>query len=298
LAASPASVTVSPGGTATLVLTSSANASFAGPLSLSLTGLPAGMTGAFSPSAISSSGSGSSTLTLSAASNVAPGVYSPVITTSGGGIVHTLAPTVNVPGMTLSTSLSAATLAPGAKAAVTATVQTLGGFNSAVAFSLSGLPSGVTGSLSPGNLAAPGSGKSTLTLSAPASTLPGTYPLTIGANGGGLTRTAPLSLNVPGFILTTNVGTISLAPKAHGALNVTPHLVAGFNSAIALSLSGLPAGVTYTFSPQTLAAPGSGASTLTITRSGGSIGTTQVTLKATGGGSTQSVQVTLNLTAN
>jgi hypothetical protein len=50
------------------------------------------------------------------------------------------------------------------------------------------------------------------------------------------------------------------------AVRLTTNALAGFNSPIALSISGVPAGVTASLTPTTLPAPGSGVSTLTFTR--------------------------------
>ena len=54
---------------------------------------------------------------------------------------------------------------------------------------------------------------------------------------------------------------------ATGSVTVTTAVSGGFNTAISLSASGLPAGVTASFSPASIAAPGSGSSTLTFTAS-------------------------------
>jgi hypothetical protein len=79
-----------------------------------------------------------------------------------------------------------------------------GSFNSAVSLSISGLPSGATGSFSPASIAAPGAGSSTLTINAGASTPTGTYNLTITGSGGGITHTATITLTV-----TPSGGTVS-----------------------------------------------------------------------------------------
>jgi subtilase family serine protease len=71
-----------------------------------------------------------------------------------------------------------------------------GGFNAAVAFSVTGLPTGVTAAFKPASLVAPGSGNSTLTLTAASGVTGGVYSTTISATSGGTTERIPLSLTV------------------------------------------------------------------------------------------------------
>jgi hypothetical protein len=79
-------------------------------------------------------------------------------------------------------------------AVITTTVS--GGFNSAIALSASGQPSGVTVSFSPSAIAAPGSGTSDMDISVSRNAAIGTYPITITGTGGGLTHTTILTFSV------------------------------------------------------------------------------------------------------
>jgi hypothetical protein len=73
----------------------------------------------------------------------------------------------------------------------------------------------------------------------------------------------------------------------------------GFNSAISLSTSALPSGVTASFNPGSIAAPGSGSSSLTFTAgSTAATGTTNVTVSASGGGITHTATVGLTINAS
>ena len=93
-------------------------------------------------------------------------------------------------------SPTALTVAPGSSGASTITTTISGSFNSAVSLSASGLPAGATASFSPTSIAAPGSGSSTLTISAGASTAAGTYSVVVNGSGGGKTHSAALTLTV------------------------------------------------------------------------------------------------------
>jgi pseudomonalisin len=110
-------------------------------------------------------------------------------------VVTTTSPT---PDFTISASPGSVTVAPGGSGTSTITTAVSGGFNSAISLSASGLPSGATASFSPSSISAPGSGTSTLTLTAGASTAPGAYTVTITGTGGGATHTTAISFTVTG----------------------------------------------------------------------------------------------------
>jgi hypothetical protein len=110
-------------------------------------------------------------------------------------VVTTTSPT---PDFTISASPGSVTVAPGGSGTSTITTAVSGGFSSAISLSASGLPSGATASFSPSSISAPGSGTSTLTLTAGASTAPGAYTVTITGTGGGATHTTAISFTVTG----------------------------------------------------------------------------------------------------
>ena len=83
-----------------------------------------------------------------------------------------------------------------------------------------------------------------------------------------------------------------------GSSTITTAVSGGFSSAIALAASGLPTGVTASFSPASIAAPGSGTSKLTLTvASTAAAGTSTITITGTGGGITHTATVSLTVTA-
>src|ERR1700682_944344 len=89
------------------------------------------------------------------------------------------------------------TVNQGASGNTTVSTAVSGGFNSAIALTASGQPSGVTTGFNPSTIAAPGSGSSTMTVNAATSTTPGTYTLTATGTGGGKTHGTNISLTVP-----------------------------------------------------------------------------------------------------
>lgn len=98
LATTPSSQTVTAGGSANYTATITANNGFTGAVSLSVTGLPAGATAAFSPSSVSTSGT--STLSVTTTAAAAAGTYTLAITGASGSLTHTSAVTLVVTGTT------------------------------------------------------------------------------------------------------------------------------------------------------------------------------------------------------
>ena len=220
---------------------------------------------------------------------------------NGTGLINALAPTSTTPAFSISTSPSTVSVVKGSSVTSTVTTAVSGGFSSAIALSASGQPSGVTVSFSPTSIAAPGSGSSTIKFSTTSSTASGAYTITVTGSGGGITHTATVSLTVTAA--TTGAFTVSVSPTSgyleqgqSGYAVVTTSVSGGFSSAIALSATGQPAGVTLSFSPASIAAPGSGTSdmNLSVTRNTPT-GTYPITITATGGGITHTTVLTFEV---
>jgi hypothetical protein len=97
---------------------------------------------------------------------------------------------------TLAASPNSVSVVQGTSSTSTMSTSISGSFNSAIALSASGLPSGATASFSPSSIAAPGSGSSTATITTSTSTPAGTYTVTVTGSGGGTTHTASITLTV------------------------------------------------------------------------------------------------------
>jgi uncharacterized membrane protein len=125
--------------------------------------------------------------------------------------------------------------------------------------------------------------------------------VTVTATGGGITHTATIALTVtatatPDFSVSASPASLSVNQGASGSSTVSTSVSGGFNSAISLSATGLPSGVTASFNPASIAAPGSGSSTLTFSASStATTGTTNVTVTATGGGITHTATIALTI---
>jgi hypothetical protein len=207
------------------------------------------------------------------------------------------------PNFAVSASPTTVSVAQGGSKTTTVSTTVSGGFNSAISLSASGLPAGVTASFSPASIAAPGSGSSTLTFTASSTATVGTSTVTINASGGGISHSTTVSLTVsstatPDFSLSASPTSLSVAAGSSGSSTVSTSASGGFNSAVSLSATGLPTGVTAAFNPTSIAAPGSGSSTLTFTAgSTAAAGTSTITINASGGGVSHSATVSLTITS-
>jgi uncharacterized membrane protein len=271
-------------------------------VTLSVSGAPAGLTAAFSPATIAAPGSGTSTLKLTAASTLAAGTYAVTVTATASGLTKSATVMVTVTRPSLSVSLSSSAIGLNASSlsgSTTVTTTVGGGLSSAVTLSVSGAPTGLTATFSPATIAAPGSGTSTLTVTA-ASTLSGTYTLTVTATAPGLISTATVTVTVtkPSLAMSLSNSSMSLnASSPSNSTTVTTTVGGGLNRAVTLSVSGAPTGLTAAFSSATIAAPGSGTSTLTVTAASTlAAGTYTLTVTAAASGLSSTAKLTVTVT--
>jgi pseudomonalisin len=193
--------------------------------------------------------------------------------------------------------ISPLTVNTGAGATAPVQVSVSGGFNSAVSLSVSGLATGITASIAPATLAAPGSGSAILSVSVATGVAAGTSSFTVTATGGGVTHTQTVQLTVAAADFTLAATTpAAIIQGGSGSLQLSTAVTGGFNSTLALAVSGLPAGVTASFAPASIAAPGTGSSTLTLTvAAGASPATSTITVTASGAGISHTVQVPITV---
>ena len=220
---------------------------------------------------------------------------------NGVGLINALAPTSTSPAFSITASPASVSVVQGSNGTSTITTTVSGGFDSAIALTASGQPTGVTLTLSSSTIAAPGSGSSTLTMAVASTTVAGTYTITVSGTGGGITHTATVALTVTAP--TAGAFTISVSPTSgslrqgqSGTATVTTAVSGGFDSAVALSATGEPTGVTIKFTPASIAAPGSGTSSmlLTVSRTA-AVGTYPITITGTGGGITHTTTLTFEV---
>jgi kumamolisin len=299
LSAAPTTVTVAPSATGTSTITTAVTGGFNSAIALTATGLPAGVTAAFSPASIT--GAGTSKLTFTATSAAAAGNYTVTVTGTSGTTSHTATVTLTIatpPAFTISASPAVLSVQQGSKGTSTITVGVSAGFSSTIQLSLAGIPSGVTPSF--GSVTSPSAGiyTLTLTLSAGSNAAAATSNISVNATSGSTTHTATIALTVtaaPAFAVSASPATVTVARGAKGTATFTTTVTGGFNSAIAVAASGLPSGVTATFSPASIT--GAGNSTVTFTvASTAKTGTYPINLTGTSGSTAHSASVNLVVT--
>jgi streptogramin lyase len=311
LSASPSPVSIAAGSSGSVTVTGTSIFSFSGPVTLSITGsTPSGVTfSTFSPNPISIPSGGTSSASLGITVSSSATVGSSAITVSGSGSsgIHTTSFILNIlPAMDFSMSLSAPALSIGAggSSTDTVTVTSLGGFNSAVALSTTALPAGVHVSFSPSSVTPPGGGSvtSTATVSIDPGTLAGLAALTFTSTSGSLMHSSSLALTILGpsadFSMSLGSTSLSVGPGSSATDAVTVTSIGTFNSAVALSASGLPSGVHASFSPASVTPPAGGSVTSTATisvDSGTPTGVATVTITGAGGSLTHSALLTLTI---
>ncbi|MGA9669341.1 MAG: glycoside hydrolase family 6 protein [Terracidiphilus sp.] len=266
-----------------------------GSVSVSATGLPAGLQANFSPSSVNAPG-GTIVANFSAQSSTPPGSYPIQIVGTNGTITHSVTITIVIPatGFTLAASPTSLSVTQGASGSDTIRVTDLSGFTGTVSFTVSGLPNGVTASFSPTSSTT----STVLTLAASTTATTGAFTVTVTGTSGSNTATVPITLSVvPGtgtFTLKPSATSLSIAQGGTGTDTITVTDVSPFTGSVTFAASGLPTGVTASFSPAssttssvlTLAASSTaaaGTSTVTITGTSGTLApvTTTVTLTVT-----------------
>ena len=298
LSATAASVT--DGSTGTSTVTETVTGGFYSAVTLTASGLPTGVTAAFSPTSIT--GAGTATLTFTAASSATAGSYTITVTgTPASGTAETTTLTLTVSAAStpsFSLSATAASVKDGSTGTSTVTETITNGYKTAVTLSASGMPSGVTAAFSPTSIT--GAGTSTLTFTASSTAAAGSYTITVtGTPASGTAKTTTLTLTVTAAV--TGSFTISVSPTSgyldqgqSGYAVVTTKASGGFNSAITFSATGIPSGVTGSFSPSSVTGSGTTDFTLTVSKTAPT-GTSTITIKGTGGGLTESTTLTFQV---
>jgi hypothetical protein len=220
LAASPASLTIVQGNSGSSTVTVNPSGGFTGSVTLSASGLPAGVTANFGTNPTTST----SSVTFTASSTATTGTASVTITGTSGSLTHTttISLTVNAPAtpdFSLSASPASLTVKQGTSGTSTITVSPTGGFTGSVTLSTSALPSGVTASFGTN----PTTSTSVLTFTASSTAATGTSTITVTGTSGSLTHTTTISLTIssaaaqqllgnPGFENGTNTAPWTLTP--------------------------------------------------------------------------------------
>jgi hypothetical protein len=299
LSATPSSRTVVQGAGTNYTVNIAPTGGFTGSVTLSVSGLPSGAAATFSPNPAPGTSSGMSVTT---SATTPAGSYTPTITGVSGSLTHTTSITLviqaaSTPDYSLSAAPSSSTVVQGAGTSYTVNITPTGGFTGSVTLSVSALPTGANANFSPN----PTATSSTMSVTTSTSTPAGSYPLTITGFSGSLTHTTSVTLVVqaaaaPGYSLSANPSSRSIVQGARTTYTVTITRTGGFTGSVALSASGLPSGVTASFSPTSTTGT---SSTLSVTSSARTqTGSYTLTITGVSGTLTRTITVTLVITTS
>jgi hypothetical protein len=196
LSATPSTRTVVAGSATSYTATVTPANGFTGTVNLTVSGLPSGASGNFTPAPVTG-GSGSSTLAVTTTAATPPGTYALTITGASGSLVHSTSVTLVVnpppaPDFTLSVTPSSRSVHRGTATTYTVTITAKNGFSGTVNLTLTGLRSGSSGSFSPD----PTSSTSTLAITTTSTASTGTFTLTIKGTSGSLSHSTTATLTV------------------------------------------------------------------------------------------------------
>ncbi len=234
-----------------------------GNIQFGASGLPAGVTASFSPNPATG---GSTVMTFTAAAGTSliasPGasilITATPTTDRAGTVTHTS--TVNVivrPDFTMTPDNPSVGLALSATVPVTLTRAMDPPYGSAISLSVSGLPSGITASFQPATISSFDSGgataHSTMTLTADPAVPLNDFTCTLIASSSGETSQALLVVNrlpLPDFYFSSTGDVYDyIAPSASQQFGIDIVRINGSSGNINFSITGLPTGVTGSFSP-------------------------------------------------
>jgi subtilase family serine protease len=216
---------------------------------------------------------------------------------NGAALINALT-TPPAPGYSVSASPSSVSVVQGSAGTSTITATFVGGFTGSVTLSASGQPSGVTVGFGTNPISTSG-GTSVMTMTVGSTTATGTYTITVTGTSGTTTETTTVSLTVTApvagnFSLSANPTSLSVRRGSSGTSTITSTVSGGFDSAVALTASGMPTGVTPAFSPTSIT--GTGTSTLKLTvGSSTTTGTYTITITGTSGSLSHTTTVSLRV---
>ncbi len=272
---------------------------FAATVTVTISGLPTGVTA--NPTTLTLTPGTAQSVTLTAAANATVGNATVTFTGTSGALTHaaTVALTVTAAAnFSLTATPGTLPLTAGSTGSpVSVNAVPANGFAATVTVTISGLPTGVTANPTTLTLT-PGTAQN-VTITASSSAAAGSPVITFTGTSGALTHTATVTLTItvpaPDYSLTVMPTSLTIVIGATGSpvsVNAVP--VNGFTAAVTVTLSGLPSGVTA--NPPTLTlTPGTAQST-TLTAASTAVASAEtVTFTGTSGALTHTASLTLTV---
>jgi subtilase family serine protease len=199
------------------------------------------------------------------------------------------------PDFSVSATPNSLTTLAGTQTSTTINMNSLNGFTGTVSLSTT-LPSGWTAN--PSTNIITGSSSYPLAIMPPVGKAAGTYTVTVTGVSGLLTHTAAISVTVtnPNYSLTANPTSLSVRQGSSGTSRITVNPINGYADTVTLSARTTPSRITFSISPNPLAAGNTATLTINVPSST-SRGTYTVTVTGTDtSGLTHQTTITLTVT--
>lgn len=256
-----AAVSLTSGGTGTVTINITRGGSFSGTVSLSVSGLPTGVTSSFTPPTLDAT-STSAVLTLTAAPTAQAAVATLTVSATGSGVTPQSAPVqlvVTQPAIALAATPTALTIGAGLTGLTTISIGRSAGFTGAVTLALDNPPAGITATF---NTSPTTANSSVVTLLVGSGVTPGTYPVSIkGTAPGAQDKLVSVSLSVTaalpiGFSATVDPVEMELPAGKGWSGNgiVTVQRLNGFTGPVTVSVAPLVQGGAFGVSPSVIPA--------------------------------------------
>jgi subtilisin family serine protease len=295
LALTPDTKSITQGKSGTYTVAANSLFGSTGTATLSLSGVPTGMTAALAATSVSIGYT--KVLTVTPSATLPAGTYSFDVVATAFGKTHSATVTVQVvePDFSVGLAPTSLTVGQGKSGVYTVSAPGLAGSTGTATLSVSGAPAGTTATLRSASLAL--GSTTTLTIAATTAAVPGTYQITLTGSAFGKTHTATadLVIVVPDFSFNVSPASPSVVHGSFVSLTVSAASVGQFSGTITVSAVGVPTGVTASFSRTSISTTGSVTLKLTAA-STMAPGTYSLSVKGVSGTITHTVPVTLTVT--
>jgi len=242
------------------------------PVNLTVSGLPSGSTFTLSSNSVTppENGTVTSILTIGTQPTTPGGRFTLTVTGDYKGFKHSATATLVISAATdfiMEVSPTSLTVLPGSYGTTTITVTSINNFNSMVVLTMSSLPSGVQPMFNPAQNSPPknGSFTSILIVTAGLSAPVGTHRLTVIGSGGGITHLLNITLITVDFSISASPTILTMAQGESRTTTVSVLSINNFNSAVTLSISNWPSGVSHSFNPTDVIPPAGQSATSILT---------------------------------
>jgi len=271
-------IDVVPGGSGGLRITVTGYRSIPDPILVSLlmaSSIPSEIHAEFNPMLVNVHGYSTNTsdLTITTTTLTPAGNYTLVISGTAPlpgytatNRVHTWAITVRVSGFYVAPMPMFKSVIRGKSTAFNIGVASVGTFSQDVLLSTPNVPTGMTSSFNPTKVQPPpgGVGSSVLTLTTASSMSQGTYYVTVVGSAGGRTSKQSIAISVGDFAVAVTPASKTAEQNSTATFTVTGTSSDDYTAVMSLGVSGVPTGVTPTFSPPSIVIPVAGSNTSTL----------------------------------